>query len=50
MLIKKFLRDFDTLSEQEGIGKNPESNLTFSQYMQILLKMSFVGTDSKEET
>lgn len=49
MLIKKFLRDFDDLSDEVGVGGNPESNISFSQYRLILKKMGFIGTESKEE-
>lgn len=49
MLIKKFLRDFDDLSDEVGVGEQPESNVTFGQYKLILKKMHFIGTESKLE-
>jgi hypothetical protein len=49
MLIKRYLLEFDQISEKLGVGDDPESPIHYTQFIMLMQQLSFISEESESD-
>jgi hypothetical protein len=49
MLVKRYLIEFDEISQKLGIGEEPESAIHYTQYLMLMQQLGFVSEQTEQD-